>query len=67
MIDELGLKGLSFGRARVSEIHGNFIINEGGATASEILNLISIVRDRVRRERGIELEMEVTVVGDERW
>lgn len=67
VIDELGLKGLSFGRARVSEVHGNFIINEGGATAGDVLSLISLVQDRVRRERGIELEREVIVIGDESW
>jgi UDP-N-acetylenolpyruvoylglucosamine reductase len=67
VIEEVGLKGLSFGQARVSEVHGNFIVNEGGATASEVLNLISIVQERVRRERGIDLETEVIVVGDEGW
>ncbi len=67
IMDELGLKGLSFGKARVSDAHANFIINEGGATAGDVLNLISLIRDRVRRERGIELETEVVVVGDEEW
>ncbi|MDD2708331.1 MAG: UDP-N-acetylmuramate--L-alanine ligase [Verrucomicrobiae bacterium] len=66
LIDELGMKNLRFGRARVSENHANFIVNDGGASASDVLNLISIVRDRVRREKGIELELEVEIVGDER-
>lgn len=67
VIDELGLKGSGFGHARVSEEHGNFIVNDGGATSSDVLGLISIIRDRVRQERGIELETEVVVIGDERW
>ncbi len=67
VIDELGLKGLSFGHAQVSETHGNFIVNGGGATTSEVLTLISMVRDRVWKERGIDLEMEVIVLGDEKW
>ncbi len=67
LIDELGLKGLNFGKARVSEVHGNFIVNDGGATASDVLHLITLVKDRVRKERGIELETEVIVIGDERW
>jgi UDP-N-acetylmuramate--alanine ligase len=67
IIDELGLKGLSFGRACISDVHGNFIVNSGGATASEVLSLISMVKERVRNERGIELETEVVVIGDDRW
>jgi UDP-N-acetylmuramate--alanine ligase len=67
LIDELGLKGLRFGKARVSDEHGNFIINEGGATASDVLHLIAMIKDRVRKERGIELETEVIIRGDERW
>lgn len=67
LIDELGLKDLSFGKARVSEVHGNFIVNEGGATASQVLSLISIIQERVRRDRGIDLQTEVVVIGDERW
>jgi len=67
LIDELGLKGTHFGKARVSDVHGNFIVNDGGASASDVLNLITIVKDRVRKERGIELETEVIVMGDESW
>jgi UDP-N-acetylmuramate--alanine ligase len=65
LVDELGLKGARFGRARVSEVHGNFIVNEGGATAAEVLALIEQVRDRALRERGITLETEVQVVGQD--
>lgn len=63
LIDELGLKGLRVGGACISERHGNFIVNEGGATARDILQLVELIRERVRRERGIELEPEVLIVG----
>jgi UDP-N-acetylenolpyruvoylglucosamine reductase len=64
LIDELGLKGASVGGARVSLEHGNFIVNEGNATARDVLELIELLRARVRAERGIELETEVEIVGE---
>jgi UDP-N-acetylmuramate--alanine ligase len=65
LIDELGLKGTRVGSARVSEIHGNFIVNEGGATAHDVLNLIAQIQERAMRERKIELHTEVQIVGQE--
>ena len=65
LVDELGLKNSRVGQARVSEIHGNFIVNDGGATASEILELIARIQDTARKERGVELETEVQIVGEE--
>ena len=64
LVDELGLKNLSVGHARVSDVHGNFIINEGDATAAEVLELIEKIRNAARTERGIELETEVQIVGE---
>jgi UDP-N-acetylenolpyruvoylglucosamine reductase len=64
LIDEVGLKGLRVGSAVVSEAHGNFIVNEGGATADDVLELIELIRSRVREVRGIELETEVEIVGE---
>jgi UDP-N-acetylmuramate--alanine ligase len=64
LIDELGLKGLRVGHAVVSDVHGNFIVNEGGATAADVLELIELVRRRVREARGIELESEVEIIGE---
>jgi UDP-N-acetylenolpyruvoylglucosamine reductase len=64
LIDELGLKGTRVGGAVVSAEHGNFIVNSGAATARDILDLIEIVRQRVRATRGIELETEVEIVGE---
>src|SRR5450432_3831737 len=65
LVDELGLKNLRVGDARVSEVHGNFIINEGAATAAEMLELIAQIQAIARKERGIELETEVQIVGEE--
>jgi UDP-N-acetylmuramate--alanine ligase len=64
-VDELGLKDTRVGNARVSEIHGNFIVNDGGASASEVLELIAKIQETARKERGIELETEVQIVGEE--
>ena len=65
IIDEAGLKGLTLGGARVSEMHGNFIVNLGSARAADIIGLIGIVRDRVRERTGIDLEPEVKTIGEE--
>jgi len=65
LVDELGLKNRQVGKARVSEVHGNFIVNDGGATAAEILELIAQIKAAAKKERGIELETEVQIVGEE--
>ena len=65
LIDELGLKNLSVGPARVSEVHGNFIVNDGGATAEDVLQLISLIQSRAREARQIDLHTEVIVLGEE--
>lgn len=64
LIDELGLKGTSIGGAEVSDIHGNFIINRGGSTASEVQSLVRLIREKVKRESGYELEPEVLLLGE---
>jgi len=61
LIDGLGLKGERRGGAVVSPRHANFIVNEGGATAADVLELAERVRERVAREAGVELEWEVRV------
>jgi UDP-N-acetylenolpyruvoylglucosamine reductase len=63
-VDELGLKNSRVGNARVSRIHGNFIVNDGNATASEVLELIDDIKSVARKKRGIELETEVEIVGE---
>ena len=64
LIEELGLKGTRVGDAMISEVHGNFIVNRGNATSTDVLALIQIVRDRAKQERGIDLEVEVQVIGE---
>jgi UDP-N-acetylenolpyruvoylglucosamine reductase len=64
LVDELGLKNSRVGHARVSEVHGNFIVNDGGATAAEMLQLIGKIQNEARAKRGIELETEVQIVGE---
>lgn len=64
LVDQLGLKNTSVGQARVSEIHGNFIVNDGGATAAEVLSLIEKVKTVAREQRGITLETEVEIIGE---
>ena len=66
LVDELGLKGTRIGGAKVSEVHGNFIVNDGGAKAADVLALIEKVKETARKERGIELHCEVQIVGEER-
>lgn len=65
LIDELGLKGSKVGGAMVSLEHGNFLVNDGTATARDVLELIELIRVRARAERGIELQTEVEIVGAE--
>jgi UDP-N-acetylmuramate--alanine ligase len=64
LIDELGLKGTRVGGAMVSDVHGNFIVNDGSATASDVLSLIDVVKQRAKSARGIELETEVEILGE---
>ncbi len=62
MIDEAGLKGYSVGGAQISEKHAGFVINRGGATASDVLALIETVKDKIRILYGIEIECEIIYV-----
>lgn len=64
LIDELGLKGTRVGGARISDEHGNFLVNDGNATAAEVLELMRLLQARARAERGIELHTEVEIIGE---
>ena len=66
LVEACGLKGARIGGAVVSEKHGNFIVNEGAASSSDIEALIARVRSRVFDETGVDLEPEVRVVGRRR-
>lgn len=65
LIQDANLKGLSLGGARVSPLHAGFIINEGGATASDIINLMKVVQNTVYDQSGVMLEPEVRIIGDD--
>lgn len=64
LIERCGLKGRRVGGAEISMLHANYIVNRGGARAEDVLRLIDIARTAVFKEYGIELELEVKVVGD---
>jgi len=64
LIDELGLKGTKVGGARIALEHGNFLVNDGGATAKDVLELIAILQAKAAAERGIDLHPEVEVIGE---
>lgn len=65
LVEELGLKGTRRGGAVISDVHGNFLVNEGNATAKDILSLIDFVKAAAKAERGIELHTEVQIVGED--
>lgn len=62
LIEDAGLKGLSVGGARVSPLHSGFIVNEGNATAEDIINLIAIIKNTVYEKFGVMLEQEVKIL-----
>jgi UDP-N-acetylmuramate dehydrogenase len=64
VIEAAGLKGTRVGQIEVSPVHANYLVNLGGGTAEEALELIELVKEKVRERLGIELEAEVRVIGD---
>lgn len=65
LIEELGLKGFGIGGAKFSDLHANFIVNSGNATARDVLELIKTAKREALLQRGIKLETEVRVIGNE--
>jgi UDP-N-acetylmuramate dehydrogenase len=63
LLEHAGLKGVRVGGAMISPKHANFIVNTGGATAADILELVRLAQTRVREKSGIQLEPEIHVVG----
>lgn len=63
-VDQVGLRGHRIGNAQFSELHTNFILNLGGATARDVLSLIELAHERIRERFGIEMEREVALVGE---
>jgi UDP-N-acetylmuramate dehydrogenase len=64
LIEATGLKGRTIGQAQISQRHGNFIVNLGGAKSEEVLRLMELARAEVKRQFGVELEPEVRLLGD---
>ncbi len=65
LVDQLGMKDVNVGKARVSTVHGNFIVNEGGASSEDVLELIEVIRDKAKAEHGLDLETEVQILGED--
>jgi len=63
LIDKAGMRGFAIGPAKVSDLHCNFLINEGGATAAQIEDLGETIRTRVKQTSGIELDWEIKRIG----
>lgn len=63
IIDDLGLKGTKIGGISISEIHGNFLLNDGTGTADEVVQMISLIKTRARDQLGIQLQEEIEYVG----
>jgi UDP-N-acetylmuramate dehydrogenase len=64
LIDGVGLRGHRIGDAQISDKHCNFFINAGNARAADVKALIDLARDRVREQYGVELELEIGLVGE---
>lgn len=65
LIDQTGLKGLTVGGAQVSKKHAGFVVNIGGATAQNVLDLIAQVQQRVYEKHGVKLYPEVKMIGEQ--
>lgn len=62
LIEKSGLKGLSVNDASISEKHANFIINKGNASSDDVIKLINIIKDKIKKEYGIDLELEQEIL-----
>jgi len=63
LIEDAGLKGFQMGGAKISEMHGNFIVNAGNATAKDVLDLIQHIKDEILNVYGVKMETEVEIIG----
>jgi len=65
LIEEAGLKGTASGDAKISEVHGNYIVNTKAARAKDVLALMALIRDKVHSTTGVVLEPEIKVIGED--
>lgn len=63
LVEKSGLKGHSIGGAKISEMHGNFIVNAGNAKAQDVLDLIEFVKEKIYTLHGVRMETEVEIIG----
>ncbi|MCC2378362.1 UDP-N-acetylmuramate dehydrogenase [Bacillus wiedmannii] len=63
LIEKAGLRGYQIGGAQISEMHGNFIINTGGASAQDVLSLIALIKQTIKDKFGVEMHTEVEIIG----
>ena len=64
-MEAAGVKGTRIGGPKISEKHGNFFVNLGDARAADVLALVALARERVRATTGVDLELEIRVVGED--
>jgi UDP-N-acetylmuramate dehydrogenase len=64
LVEAAGLKGMRIGQAEISRVHANFFLNDGGASATDVAQLLLEARRRVREDSGVDLELEIELVGD---
>ena len=64
LIDECGLKGYSVGGANVSEKHAGFIVNTCNASAQDVLDLVKIIKEKVKEKFNVDIELEIQVLGE---
>ncbi len=62
LIEEAGLKGKCVGKAQISKLHGNFILNTGGAFAEDVLTLINLIKEKIKEKFGVSLETEIKII-----
>ncbi len=63
LIESAGLKGYRIGDAEVSEKHANFIVNKGRAIAKDVISLINVIKEKVKKEKGVALKLEIKIIG----
>jgi UDP-N-acetylmuramate dehydrogenase len=64
LIEAAGLKGVRVGGAQISPLHANFFINQGDATAADVYELIRLAQEKVEQEFGVQLELEIELLGE---
>ena len=64
LIEDMGMKGMNVGGAQISTKHANFIVNRGSAKAADVLELIALIQSKAEKEKGVKLETEVVIIGE---